>query len=173
MARSTPAAPTASGKAARSGSTAAPPGAYSVCTAASASNSAMPRAVSILPTVDLPMPIEPVSATFIMPPPLSSGLSCGQHRDVVIGQLAVAGHQDQVLGLRLGDQHAVEGVAMQQRQVAIGGDMAALQRHRLDAQQLKLGLKIVRGLQLAEASLDRHLPQRDIADEQEIGRAHV
>src|SRR3546814_6959219 len=90
----------------------------------------MPRAVSILPTVDLPMPIEPVSATFIMPPPLSSGLSCGQHRDVVIGQLAVAGHQDQVLGLRLGDQHAVEGVAMQQRQFAIGGDMAALQRHR-------------------------------------------
>src|SRR3546814_8876909 len=54
--------------------------------------------------------------------PLSSGLSCGQHRDVVIGQLAVAGHQDQVFGLRLGDQHAVEGVAMQQRQVAVGGD---------------------------------------------------
>src|SRR3546814_4602693 len=61
MARSTPAGPTASGKAARSGSTAAPPGAYSAWTAASASNSAMPRAVSILPTVDLPMPIEPRS----------------------------------------------------------------------------------------------------------------
>src|SRR3546814_18374738 len=134
MARSTPAGPTASGKAARSGSTAAPPGAYSAWTAASASNSAMPRAVSILPTVDLPMPIEPVSATFIMPPPLSSGLSCGQHRDVVIGQLAVAGPQEQVLGLRLGDQHAVEGVTRRQRQSAIRGDMAARHGQRRDAQ---------------------------------------
>src|SRR3546814_2906335 len=88
----------------------------------------MPRAVSILPTVDLPMPIEPVSATFIMPPPLSSGLSCGQHRDVVIGQLAVAGHQDQVLGLRLGDQHAVEGVAMQQRSEEHTSELQSLMR---------------------------------------------
>ena len=47
----------------------APPGAWSCRTTASASNTGMPARSNIFATVDLPMPIDPVSAMRIMPPP--------------------------------------------------------------------------------------------------------
>ena len=48
------------------GSTSAPPGPCSRRTSASASNTGMPARSNIAATVDLPMPIEPVSAILIM-----------------------------------------------------------------------------------------------------------
>src|SRR5476649_1770183 len=64
---------TTPGNAASIGGSAIPPGAWSACTAASASYTGTPICRSILAAVDLPMPIEPVRPTMTIRPCPGSG----------------------------------------------------------------------------------------------------
>src|SRR5512133_1682841 len=95
-----------------------------------------------------------------------TSLSCGvEHRNVVTAHFRIASRDRQTLDTRLGDQDAIEGVAMVERQAGHGESMREPHGQLLKARALDQRRQVGRHLDSSQRLLDPHLPEAARADE--------